>query len=167
MGETKQAALEKLIAEFEGSGGSEMANAQLFLERLTGALGVDQPSAAKEDTRHNDYVFERGVLFRHPNGSTTTGRIDCYKRDCFIWEAKQSAKRAKSRETEQLELVGVETPQKLGHAKRGTKTWDKVMIAAKQQAEGYARALPDDHSYPRPTGQISPRSHVAGTLRGP
>ncbi len=148
MGETNQAALEKLIAEFEGSGGSEMANAQLFLERLTGALGVEQPSPAQEDTRHNDYVFERSVLFRHPNGSTTTGRIDCYKRDCFIWEAKQSAKRAKSRETEQLELVGVETPQKLGHAKRGTKTWDKVMIAAKQQAEGYARALPDDHSYP-------------------
>ncbi|MBX7527751.1 class I SAM-dependent DNA methyltransferase [Qipengyuania vesicularis] len=148
MGETNQTALEKLIDEFEGSGGSEMANAQLFMERLTGALGVDQPSPAQEDTRHNDYVFERGVLFRHPNGSTTTGRIDCYKRDCFIWEAKQSAKRAKSRETEQLELVGVEAPQKLGHAKRGTKTWDKVMIAAKQQAEGYARALPDDHSYP-------------------
>jgi hypothetical protein len=148
MGEVDQAALEKLIADFASSGGSEMANAQLFVERLTGALGVEQPSPAKEETRHNDYVFERGVTFRHANGSTSTGRIDCYKRDCFIWEAKQSAKREKSRASEQLELVGVETAQKPGHAKRGTKTWDKVMIAAKQQAEGYARALPDDHSYP-------------------
>ncbi len=148
MGDTDQAALSKLIADFEQSGGSEMANAQLFLERFTRALGVEQPSPAREDTRHNDHVFERNVTFRHPNGTTSTGRIDCYKRDCFIWEAKQSAKREKVRATEQLELVGVETPQKLGHAKRGTKSWDRVMIAAKKQAEDYARSLPDDHAYP-------------------
>ena len=148
MGDVDQNALKKLIADFEQSGGSEMANAQLFLERLTRELGVAQPSPAREDTRHNDYVFERNVTFRHPNGTTSTGRIDCYKRDSFIWEAKQSAKREKARATEQLELVGVETPQKLGHAKRGTKSWDRVMIAAKKQAEDYARALPDDHSYP-------------------
>ncbi|WP_271076986.1 class I SAM-dependent DNA methyltransferase [Aurantiacibacter sp. MUD61] len=148
MGEVDQTKLEKLIADFGESGGGEMANAQLFVERLTGALGVEQPSPAKEETRLNDYVFERGVTFRHPGGSTSTGRIDCYKRDCFIWEAKQSAKREKARATEQLEMAGIEAPQKLGHAKRGTKTWDKVMIAAKKQAEDYARALPDDHAYP-------------------
>ena len=148
MGEVDHDALEKLIADFGSSGGSEMANAQIFVERLTRALGVEQPSPAKEETRHNDYVFERGVTFRHPNGSTSTGRIDCYKRDCFIWEAKQSAKREKARASEQLEMAGLETSQKLGHAKRGTKSWDKIMIAAKQQAEGYARSLPDDHSYP-------------------
>ena len=148
MGDTDQAALRKLITDFEQSGGSEMANAQLFLERFTRALGIEQPSPAREDTRHNDYVFERNVTFRHPNGTTSTGRIDCYKRDSFIWEAKQSAKREKARATEQLELVGVETPQKLGHAKRGTKSWDRVMIAAKKQAEDYARSLPDDHAYP-------------------
>lgn len=147
-GEVDSAKLEKLIADFGESGGAEMANAQLFVERPTGALGVDQPTPAKEETRLNDYVFERNVLFRHPNGSTSTGRIDCYKRDCFILEAKQSGKREKSRASEQLELAGVETAQKLGHAKRGTRSWDKVMVAAKQQAEGYARALPDDHSYP-------------------
>ncbi|XAP78107.1 DNA methyltransferase [Citromicrobium bathyomarinum] len=142
------AAIDKLIADFEASGGSELANAQLFVERLTGALGVEQPSPAREDTRLNDYVFERNVTFRHAGGTTTTGRIDCYKRDCFIWEAKQSAKREKARASEQLELVGVETKQKPGHAKRGTKSWDKVMIAAKRQAEDYARSLPDDHAYP-------------------
>ena len=140
--------LEKLIADVTPSGGSEMSNYQLFVERLTGALGLPQPEFAREETRFNDYVFERNVTFRHPNGTTSTGRIDCYKRGCFILEAKQSAKRQQAVETEQLALVGLETAQKLGHAKRGTKSWDKVMIAARRQAEDYARALPVDHGYP-------------------
>lgn len=125
-----------------------MSNYQLFVERLTGALGLPQPEFAQEETRFNDYVFERNVTFRHLNGTSSTGRIDCYKRGCFILEAKQSAKRQKSLETEQLALAGLETAQKLGHAKRGTKSWDKVMIAARRQAEDYARALPVDHGYP-------------------
>ena len=125
-----------------------MSNYQLFVERLTGALGLPQPEFAREETRFNDYVFERNVTFRHPNGTTSTGRIDCYKRGCFILEAKQSAKRQQAIETEQLVLAGLETAQKLGHAKRGTKSWDKVMIAARRQAEDYARALPVDHGYP-------------------
>lgn len=141
-------ALESLVEEAKASGGSEMANYQLFVERLTGALGIARPDMAKEETRLNDYVFERAVKFHHPGGTTTTGRIDCYKRDCFILEAKQSAKRQKARATEQLEMAGIEATQKLGHAKRGTKSWDKVMIAAKKQAEDYARALPEEHDYP-------------------
>lgn len=140
--------LEKLVADIKPSGGSEMSNYQLFVERLTGALELPQPEFAREETRFNDYVFERNVTFRHPNGTSSTGRIDCYKRGCFILEAKQSAKRQQSMETEQLALAGLETAQKLGHAKRGTKSWDKVMIAARRQAEDYARALPVDHGYP-------------------
>lgn len=148
MGETDNEALDKLVTDAKASGGSEMANAQLFVERLTRALGLPEPDFQTEETARADYVFERPVTFRHPGGSTSTGRIDCYRRGSFIWEAKQSAKRQKARESEQLELAGVATTQKLGHAKRGTKTWDKVMIAAKKQAEDYARALPDDHPYP-------------------
>ena len=140
--------LEKLVAEVKPSGGSEMSNYQLFVERLTGALGLPQPEFAREETRFNDYVFERNVTFRHPNGTSSTGRIDCYKRGCFVLEAKQSAKRQQAIESEQLALAGIETAQKLGHAKRGTKSWDKVMIAARRQAEDYARALPVDHGYP-------------------
>jgi hypothetical protein len=140
--------LEKLIADIKPSGGSEMSNYQLFVERLTGALGLPQPEFAREETRFNDYVFERNVTFRHPNGTSSTGRIDCYKKGCFILEAKQSAKRQHAVESEQLALAGIETAQKLGHAKRGTKSWDKVMIAARRQAEDYARALPVDHGYP-------------------
>jgi len=140
--------LEKLIADVTSSGGSEMSNHQLFIERLTGALGLPQPEFAREETRFNDYVFERNVTFRHPIGTSSTGRIDCYKKGCFILEAKQSAKRQQAVESEQLALAGLETAQKLGHAKRGTKSWDKVMIAARRQAEDYARALPADHGYP-------------------
>ncbi len=140
--------LSQLIADAKASGGSEMANAQLFVERLARAIGVEAPAMAREENRLNDYVFERAVIFHHPGGTTSNGRIDCYKRDCFILEAKQSAKREKARASEQLELVGVETKQKLGHAKRGSKSWDKVMIAAKKQAEDYARALPQNHDYP-------------------
>lgn len=140
--------LEKLLADVKPSGGSEMSNYQLFVERLTGVLGLPQPEFAREETRFNDYVFERNVTFRHANGTTSTGRVDCYKRGCFILEAKQSAKRQQAVETEQLALAGLETAQKLGHAKRGTKSWDKVMIAARRQAEDYARALPVDHGYP-------------------
>lgn len=146
-----QSALEQLIADVAQSGGSEMSNYQLFVERLTGALGVPQPAFAREDTRQNDYVFERNVIFHHPNGTTSSGRIDCYKRGHFILEAKQSAKRQSQRDREmqeQLTLAGIETTQKMGHAKRGTRGWDKIMIAAKKQAEDYARALPVDHGYP-------------------
>lgn len=150
MGTVKVSAerLEELVADVKPSGGSEMSNYQLFVERLTGALGLPQPQFAREETRFNDYVFERNVTFRHPNGTTSNGRIDCYKRGSFILEAKQSAKRQQSVASEQLALAGLETAQKLGHAKRGTKSWDKVMIAARRQAEDYARALPVDHGYP-------------------
>jgi hypothetical protein len=147
-GQVEIGRLEKLIEDVGPSGGSEMSNYQLFVERLTGALGLPQPQFAREQTRFNDYVFERNVTFRHANGTSSTGRIDCYKRGCFILEAKQSAKRQHTLETEQLTMAGLETAQKLGHAKRGTKSWDKVMIAARRQAEDYARALPVDHGYP-------------------
>jgi len=148
MGQVDQGKIETLVADVKESGGSEMANAQLFIERLTTALSLPTPDFQKEETATSDYVFERPVTFRHTGGTTSTGRIDCYKRDCFILEAKQSSKRKKARETEQLQLAGIETTQKLGHAKRGTKSWDKVMIAAKKQAEDYARALPENHTYP-------------------
>lgn len=147
-GELSAERLEKLVTDAKSSGGSEMSNYQLFVERLTGALGLPQPAFAREETRFNDYVFERNVTFRHPNGTSSTGRIDCYKRGCFVLEAKQSAKRKQAIESEQLELAGLETAVKLGHAKRGTKSWDKVMIAARRQAEDYARALPVEHGYP-------------------
>jgi len=146
-----QTALSSLIEEAKASGGSEMANYQIFVSDLAIALGAKRPDMAQEENRLNDYVYERAITFNHPDGRTSTGRIDCYKRGCFILEAKQSAKRRSALDRvmqEQLKLEGMDTTQKSGQAKRGTKSWDKIMIAAKKQAEDYVRALPVDHGYP-------------------
>lgn len=142
--------LEKFIAEFKASGGSELANCQPFVINLCDVLGLPRPSASREENQFNDYVFERRVDFKHPDGTTTVGRIDCYKRGSFILEAKQSGKRgAKKIDPDQLALLPEDAAQrKPGHAKRGTRGWDQVMIAARRQAEDYARALPVEHGYP-------------------
>jgi hypothetical protein len=144
------AKLDVLIAESKASGGSELANYQLFVVRLCEALALPPPAMAKEENALNDYVFERWVAFKHADGSSTPGRIDCYKRDCFILEAKLSAKRLKlKRDAEQLTLLGEDARQsKSGAAKRGTRSWDQIMLAARQQAADYAKALPVEHGYP-------------------
>jgi hypothetical protein len=131
VGEVSIEPLEKLVADVKPSGGSEMSNYQLFVERLSVALGLPQPEFAREETRFNDYVFERNVTFRHPNGrprpagsTVTRGAASSSKRN--------SRPSASSPGDQQLALAGLETAQKLGHAKRGTKSWDKVMIAARR-----------------------------------
>lgn len=53
------------------------ANAQSFVRELTELLELPPPNPAREDTRGNDYVFERRVIFRHGDGSSSEGRIDC------------------------------------------------------------------------------------------
>ncbi|WP_424968372.1 class I SAM-dependent DNA methyltransferase [Dinoroseobacter sp. S375] len=141
------ASFEEFLAQAQSSGGSEMANCHLFIERLCGFLNLPQPELSTEENRFNDYVFERRVDFKHPDGTTTPGRIDLYKRDCFILEAKQSSKRPTTQNT----LPGLPEDHaqiKKGQARRGSRRWDKVMDAARRQAENYARALPVEHGYP-------------------
>ena len=142
--------LDRLIDDVSRSGGAEMANAQPFVMRLTDALGLPQPDFASEENARNDYVFERRVDFKHPDGSTSPGRIDCYRRGAFILEAKQSANRvSRKRNAEQIELLGEDCGQmKPGHARRGGRRWDEVMVEARRQAENYARSLPVAHGYP-------------------
>ncbi len=139
-----------LIAEASASGGSELANYQLFIIGLCEALELDRPAMAQEANELNDYVFERRVDFKHPDGSRTAGRIDCYKRGAFILEAKQSGKRkTRKLDADQLALLPEDAlQQKSGQAKRGTRGWDQVMLEARKQAENYARALPVEHGYP-------------------
>jgi hypothetical protein len=60
--------LEQLITEAKASGGSELANYQLFIVGLTDALGLTRPKMAGEENQFNDYVFERRVDFKHPDG---------------------------------------------------------------------------------------------------
>lgn len=112
------------IARWQHASGSELANAQSFVRELAELLGEAPPNPAREDTRDNDYVFERRVIFKHGDGSSSEGRIDCYKRGHFVLEAKKL---------------------KQGPQTRG---FDDAMLRARAQAEGYARALPADEGRP-------------------
>ena len=72
------------VARWSASGAAERANYQLFLSELCDLLGVARPDPTKPEDAENAYVFERSVTFHHPDGSTSTGRIDLYKRGCFV-----------------------------------------------------------------------------------
>jgi hypothetical protein len=81
---------EKFIERWKQSSGAERANYAIFLTELCDLIGVKHPDPAREATELNAYTFERAVTFREPDGSTAKGRIDLYKRGCFVLEAKQS-----------------------------------------------------------------------------
>ena len=130
----------------KASGGAEMANCQPFIERLCGHLNLPQPDLAGPANEINDYVYERRVDHHHPSGKVSARRMDLYKRDCFILEAKQSVARRQA--ADQLSLHLPDGTTKAGQAPRGGPRWDAMMGAAKAQAEGYARDLPVDHDYP-------------------
>ncbi|MES1991698.1 MAG: DNA methyltransferase [Pseudomonadota bacterium] len=144
-------AVEAFIARWSKSGGAERANYQLFLTELCDLLGVGKPDPAQDSNQHNDYVFERSVIFKHDDGTTTTGFADLYKRNSFVLEAKQSSKRDALRKAspDQLALLPEDKQQvKSGTAKRGTGGWDTSMLNARRQAESYAKALPKEHGWP-------------------
>ena len=63
------AKLDALIADASASGGAERANYQLFIERLCSAFGLPGPDMAREENSLNDYVFERRIDFKHPDGT--------------------------------------------------------------------------------------------------
>jgi len=102
---------------------------------------------------HNDYVFERRVFQDNGDGTRDFGRIDAYKRGCFILEAKQGSdadRAAAERGEDDLDLFGqtATARMKRGTARRGTPGRAKAMVQAKGQAERYAKALPLDHGWP-------------------
>lgn len=80
--------IQDFIERWQKSGAAERANYALFLTELCDLLGVPRPDPTQSDDEANAYVFERGVTFHHLDGTTSTGRIDLYKRGCFILEAK-------------------------------------------------------------------------------
>ena len=130
-------------------GGAERANFPLFLTELCALLDLPQPDPAEATHERNDYVFERAVTFRDEAGRTGHGRIDLYKRGCFVLEAKQSRERGGAKEValspEQATLPGIEAARGRRSAHRG---WDVLMRNAREQAEQYARALPEAHGWP-------------------
>jgi len=139
--------IQRFISHWSGrEGGQERANFAPFLFELCDVLGVDRPEPAGASHQFNDYVFERHVERAQPDGTVQRGRIDLYKRGCFILEAKQSrlkgGKKALPEEGADLFSEG----RTLNQASSGT--LDHLMINARRQAEGYALALPKDHAYP-------------------
>lgn len=120
--------IETFIARWQGVAASELATAQSFVIDLCALLGVDAPHA----TAAQDYMFERPVSFRHGDGGSSPGRIDCYRRGAFVLEAKKI---------------------KVGAGKG----FDDALQRARGQAESYARALPAEEGRPRITASTWPR----------
>ncbi len=73
------------IARWRDSGAAERANYQLFLSELCDVLEVERPQPTTSDETASAYVFEKSVPL--PHGAT--GRMDLYRRGCFVLEAKQ------------------------------------------------------------------------------
>lgn len=116
---------------------AERAQYQMFLTEFCIALGLPAP-----DTRTEEYCFERAVKRRESEGLVSTMRIDLYKRDCFILEAKQS--RVADRERSGVGFSDDETRSTAAAEGR----WDVMMRNARKQAEDYVFRLPPDHAAP-------------------
>jgi hypothetical protein len=104
-------AAKAFIARWAAASPSERANSQPFLCELCDMLGVAKP----EPTRETGYAFEYDVMEHNPDGSTTKGRIDLYKRECFVLESKQF-QAAKAADVGEI----LETLCAMGKARRGT-----------------------------------------------
>lgn len=108
------------IERWQGVAASELATAQTFVMDLCELLGVPKP----HPTPAQDYMFERPVTFSHGDGSSSAGRIDCYRRGHFVLEAKKLK------------------------AGAHTKGFDDGLLRARSQGESYARALPAEEGRP-------------------
>jgi hypothetical protein len=132
------------IAKWSPSGGAELANSQSFLRDLCDLLDVPHPDpkVASDHADDNAYVFEKDVLFKHGDGTTSNGRIDLYKRGCFVLESKQGSANPADLAAPSVPLAAP-VRQKRGTAVRGTPAWSQAMDRAYGQAAQYARALPE------------------------
>jgi hypothetical protein len=119
------------IAHWSAASPSERANSQAFLLELCDLLEVPAP----DNHPAHGYFFEYPVTEHHADGTTSQGRIDLYKRTCFVLESKQFQE-AKA-EASQLQLAaeeaGVVAKKKFSQPVRGTNAWDDAMIKARGQ----------------------------------
>ncbi|MEZ5725634.1 MAG: type IIL restriction-modification enzyme MmeI [Paracoccaceae bacterium] len=140
--------LDGFIHRWRASGGNEMANFQSFAGELVQLLGVDPIKVADAEGQNNDYRFERPVTFTH-TGRERRGRIDLYRRGCFILEAKQGSHKPGRNSMDQLAmLTEANAPRQAGHGKRGTAGFDDTMLKARNQADSYARAVSKEDGWP-------------------
>ncbi len=75
-------------ARWRPAGGAERANYGLFLQDLCDLLEVPKPDPTTDNPAQDAYVLERAVQF-NDGAKKSTGRIDLYKRGCFVLETKQ------------------------------------------------------------------------------
>ncbi|MBY2996208.1 class I SAM-dependent DNA methyltransferase [Rhizobium leguminosarum] len=140
--------VEAFIKRWQGQeGGQERANYGMFLVELCDLLGLSHPDTASVSHESNDYVFERVLKDTARDGTVSYKRIDLYKRDCFVLEAKQS------RITGDKKIGDVPQPPGMESAPRGrrasaNRAWDVLMMNARAQAENYVRLLPTAHEPP-------------------
>lgn len=118
-------AAQAFIQRWHGVAASELATSQSFVIELCALLGVDPP------THEPHYQFERPITFQHGDGTTSAGRVDCYKRGHFVWESKKLKPGAQAQRTGAT-----------------TKAFDDALLKARTQAENYARALPASEGRP-------------------
>ena len=138
---------ESFIVRWQKSSASERANYALFLSELCDYLGLPRPQPSQADESLNIYVIDKAVVYQELDGSTTTNYIDLYKKNCFVLEAKQGSNPIQEA---LFELAAPEPKRKMkrGLAVCGTKVWDTAMLAAREQAERYAKALPASEGWP-------------------
>lgn len=120
---------------------AERANAQPFLAELCDVLGVPRPDPAHGGI--GPYRFERNVTHHEADGSTSTRRIDLYRRGCFVCEAKQGGSPHR-----QTSLFTPASEAEHRANVRNSPAWVRHMQQAKGQAEGYARDLPPAEGWP-------------------
>ncbi|MEQ8345635.1 MAG: hypothetical protein RIB84_17785 [Sneathiellaceae bacterium] len=145
--------VEGFIERWQGrEGGQERANYALFLSELCDLLQVSRPDPADATSEGNDYVFERVVKEIARDGAVSSRRIDLYKRDCFVLEAKQSRQKGGTKEIEgppQSALMPADDSADVrGRRATANRAWDVLMMNARRQAENYVRLLPDGHEPP-------------------
>lgn len=127
------------IRVWSAAGISERAHYQGFISQLCRVIGAPAPDEVR--VGDPDYCFERPVRFLYEDGTSHPGFIDCYRRGAFVLEAKQSRKRRDGGVLDpqhQLALVGA---RRRRMATVSDSAIERLMRAAKRQAEGYAKAL--------------------------
>lgn len=140
--------IEDFITRWQQSGGSERANFQTFANELCDALGVPRPAPASETASANAYHFEHPVTFIH-TGSQTRGFVDLYRAGHFVMEAKQGVTGTAPEDDRQAALLAdLPKATRKGHGTRGTRGWDDTMMRARNQADGYARAVSRTDGWP-------------------
>jgi hypothetical protein len=118
--------IEEFIAKWSASGAAERANKDAFLINLCSVLGVPPPDPVTGNPEKDLYVFEKDAILVHEGKPSTVGKIDLYRHQKFILEAKQGSDAGS---------------KKHGTARRGTAAWAVAMKDAYGQALQYARTL--------------------------